>query len=397
MARLNHFSRLRRRPVRYRHSIGSPSLSKVNPQVEELRENVYLITENSENKVVMLDKTEQELNDASFYFGEDEVVRFLDKKNDCQSDDEICSPVKPEKSLQEFFSDIKERYEKSEDRRSLKHLIVERDIERFWTVFFEQSINFAKHNVRIRFACESGADAGGLIREFLTLTMRNFALAPGLLFGSSSSVCFKATPEKVLESRYFTLGQLAGMAIVNIGRGPQCINEMVVKAMFKKPYGDKLPEIDDLNLKHCLENIDKKDYNCLYEHNIVPTGNLKECKYLFTINYVVLSNFVATEQFKQGLVTIDTAFLLDENYEYVRSFLIENNDELSLDAFLNLLCFKNYFEPGSNKYNQIRNRICGFEMVLASIYNLDYGISLRDVFFFYWYGKNTAIRITQKN
>ena len=80
MAWLNHFSRLQRRPVRYRHSIGSPSLSKVNPQVEESRENVYQLTENSENKVVMLDKTEQELNNASLYFGEDEVVRFLDKK-----------------------------------------------------------------------------------------------------------------------------------------------------------------------------------------------------------------------------------------------------------------------------------------------------------------------------
>ena len=110
------------------------------------------------------------------------------------------------------------------------------------------------------------------------------------------------------------------MAIINIGRGPQCINERLVKEMFKKPYGDKLPETDDLNLKHCLENNDKKDYNCLYEHNIASTGNLKECKYLFTINYVVLSNFVAIEQFKQGLETIDTAFLLGENYEYVRSF-----------------------------------------------------------------------------
>ena len=45
----------------------------------------------------------------------------------------------------------------------------------------------------MRFACESGANAGSLICEFLTLTMRNFALASGLLFGSSSSVCFKAT------------------------------------------------------------------------------------------------------------------------------------------------------------------------------------------------------------
>ena len=78
MARLNHFSRLRRRPVRYRQSIGSPSLSKFNSQVGDLRENIYPMTEISENKVVMLDKTEQELNDASLYFGEDEVVRFLD-------------------------------------------------------------------------------------------------------------------------------------------------------------------------------------------------------------------------------------------------------------------------------------------------------------------------------
>ena len=71
---LKHFSRLRGRLVRCRHSIGFPSLSKVNPQVEESRENVYPMTENSENQVVMLDKTEQELNDVSLYFCEDEVV-----------------------------------------------------------------------------------------------------------------------------------------------------------------------------------------------------------------------------------------------------------------------------------------------------------------------------------
>ena len=65
MARLNHFSRLRRRPVHYRHSSGSPSLSKVNPQIKESHENVYPMTENSQNKVVMLDKIEQELSDGS--------------------------------------------------------------------------------------------------------------------------------------------------------------------------------------------------------------------------------------------------------------------------------------------------------------------------------------------
>lgn len=71
MARLNHFSRLRRRPVRYRDSTESPSLLNYNPQVEKSHENIYRMTENSENKVVMLDKTEQELSDASLYFDED--------------------------------------------------------------------------------------------------------------------------------------------------------------------------------------------------------------------------------------------------------------------------------------------------------------------------------------
>ena len=36
--------------------------------------------------------------------------------------------------------------------------------------------------------------------------------------------------------------------------------------MFKKPYGDKLWEIEDLNLKHCLENIGNKDNNYLSKH-----------------------------------------------------------------------------------------------------------------------------------
>lgn len=34
-------------------------------------------------------------------------MQFLDKKDDCQNDDKICSLVKPEKSLQEFLSEIK--------------------------------------------------------------------------------------------------------------------------------------------------------------------------------------------------------------------------------------------------------------------------------------------------
>ena len=73
--------------------------------------------------------------------------------------------------------------------------------------------------------------------------------------------------------------------------------KIIVKAMFQKLYVTKLPEIEDLKLKSCLENVSKSGYEYLFENNTVPTGNLEECKYIFTINYVVLSNFVAIERF----------------------------------------------------------------------------------------------------
>lgn len=91
-----------------------------------------------------------------------------------------------------------------------------------WAGFFSSSPLDTKW-----FPCESGTDAGGLIHNFFTLTMRDYALTSGLLLGGSSSACLKAILEKVLECRFLTLAQLVGMAIVNVGKWPQCINEIV--------------------------------------------------------------------------------------------------------------------------------------------------------------------------
>ena len=42
-----------------------------------------------------------------------------------------------------------------------RHLIVQRDPERFWPVLFRQNFDASKQSLTIRFAGEAGADAGG--------------------------------------------------------------------------------------------------------------------------------------------------------------------------------------------------------------------------------------------
>ena len=53
----------------------------------------------------------------------------------------------------------------------------------------------------------------------------------------------------------------------------------------------------------------------------------------------------------------------------MRSLLIECDDQLSLDTFLNFLCLKNFLEPALNKYKQIGNNSSDFEVVLGWFYN----------------------------
>ena len=59
----------------------------------------------------------------------------------------------------------------------------------------------------------------------------------------------------MMKDYYYKLGQLAGSAICNIGRGPKCFHPLAVKFLFNKDVLElnSLPEIDDLEVKSVLE------------------------------------------------------------------------------------------------------------------------------------------------
>ena len=75
--------------------------------------------------------------------------------------------------------------------------------------------------------------------------------------------------------------------ILNIGRGPECFNQLIFK-------------IEDSKLEEKLKNIDQGNLSALYEVGICPTGNVNKNKRLFTISFIVLKNYGAIEQFKSG-------------------------------------------------------------------------------------------------
>ena len=136
------------KPIRYGHSIGSPTLlpQRLSPET-------------------IIDKT------SKSYFGNDEVERFFesDKNNANVKDTTPCMTKVTDLLGQAFL-------EYGLTTKSSKHLIVQRDNERFWPVIFRRTFDLSKEELNVRFAGEAGLENGGLQRVFVSsneFTARN--------------------------------------------------------------------------------------------------------------------------------------------------------------------------------------------------------------------------------
>ena len=70
-----------------------------------------------------------------------------------------------------LLQDVTSQFQMARQTDDLKHVIVQRAENRFWSILFWQRFDFRNQDILICFAGESGADAGGLLREFLTLAI----------------------------------------------------------------------------------------------------------------------------------------------------------------------------------------------------------------------------------
>ena len=96
----------------------------------------------------------------------------------------------------------------------------------------------------------------------LYVCMKHFPLLSDLFFGADTALCFKAAPEKIMRHYYFRTGQLCAVSILNLGRGPECLHPIIVRAIFDQPNADhELEYIDDAEFNYKLEEIENKNYN----------------------------------------------------------------------------------------------------------------------------------------
>ena len=70
-------------------------------------------------------------------------------------------------------------------------------------------------------------------------------------FGNQDDVFFKLNLKCMMNKYHYILVQLAGIAICNIGKGPEWFHPLVAKALFNKDILEEnsIPEIHDLKRK----------------------------------------------------------------------------------------------------------------------------------------------------
>ena len=188
--RLAHFTRNKQPPLRFRHSVGSPSLS--------------FTTNNNE----VSSTPDMDVN----YLGDDEVDNFLESMEDNNVDDQVNFDSHDYLNVENFLTDLKERYELRSKKEN--NVIIQRDLDRFWPVVLKQTFDLSQQNLKIRFAGEVGADAGGLLREFLTLAMRHIHHLPNLFFGGAEALYFKSSSSNIVSRDCFKIGQIVGLSTV---------------------------------------------------------------------------------------------------------------------------------------------------------------------------------------
>ena len=426
--RLRHFRR-RQIPLRYRHSIGSPIpdefyqeqmsvkndqqneapvtvefVSKISPTINKTSETEELecneldisscldIQKENPTEIINVKSSQSSIinkvNDDIADFGDDEVLRFFEAESNINFSTEASGQSLSEEQpsdqlLREFLSSVSGNNCQETNRKD-KSVICQRDSVRFWDVIFRQTFDLAEENISVYFAGEPGADAGGPMRKFLTLCMKKIHQIADMFFGNQSNIFFKLNPKCMVKNYYYKLGQSAGFAICNIGRGPECFHPIVVKALFNKDVLELnvIPEIDDLDLKSVLEKIDHGVYDDLHDMSVGPSKDKDESKRLFTISFTILKHFGAINQFKMGLKSINEKFVHTDNYKIVQYFLQNKGNILTLKQLMDILKYHNDHDVGSILHNQVVDAICDFEIFLAGVSNDYYeDIKLRMFYF----------------
>ena len=78
-------------------------------------------------------------------------------------------------------------------------------------------------------------------------------------FGENDELFFTSLTEAVLKRHYFVLGQLSALAILNIGRGPQCFNAAVADNLLHFPRNFEITNVTNGEYLAKIKEIEEND------------------------------------------------------------------------------------------------------------------------------------------
>ncbi|XP_057301645.1 uncharacterized protein LOC130636068 isoform X2 [Hydractinia symbiolongicarpus] len=337
-----------------------------NYDVESDNENTPLCSEDLRAaRVAFLTKNSTASNNT---FGNDEVERFFERSGGDIDEPEVDINYIPATSHSEFMENALSKFTAIDKKKKI--IIIQRDKSKFWSVLFRQKLNLTTHAPCVRFAGEAGADAGGPLREFLTLSMKNIPLLSTMVFGEEKCLCFDANTESLIDNKYFFLGQLSALSILQNGRGPECFHPAVVRSIYGLNQPATIENVGDYEIKKTLENIQNGDYDSLLEKGIsVINRSETELRRLFLINRIVHQNYSSIHQYISGIKSICPAFTEQRAYQIMEKYFLFSDKEISYDDMVALFNYEDLdeCEVGSNRFLEIQDCIVEFELFLSQV------------------------------
>ncbi|XP_057306870.1 uncharacterized protein LOC130645038 isoform X4 [Hydractinia symbiolongicarpus] len=337
-----------------------------NYDVESDNENTPLCSEDLRAaRVAFLTKNSTASNNT---FGNDEVERFFERSGGDIDEPEVDINYIPATSHSEFMENALSKFTAIDKKKKI--IIIQRDKSKFWSVLFRQKLNLTTHAPCVRFAGEAGADAGGPLREFLTLSMKNIPLLSTMVFGEEKCLCFDANTESLIDNKYFFLGQLSALSILQNGRGPECFHPAVVRSIYGLNQPATIENVGDYEIKKTLENIQNGDYDSLLEKGIsVINRSETELRRLFLSNRIVHQNYSSIHQYISGIKSICPAFTEQRAYQIMEKYFLFSDKEISYDDMVALFNYEDLdeCEVGSNRFLEIQDCIVEFELFLSQV------------------------------
>ena len=199
----------------------------------------------------------------------------------------------------------------------------------FWRLLFKQNLD-ASLAFKVIWAGETASDDGGPFREFLVRTM-DFGELKSHFFGEPDELMFNSLTDNVIRREYYLLGQLCGLAILNIDKGPQCLHPAIVDVIFSLPRKCQISNVIHGEYEYNVKEIRSGNKETLYSAQINPTSDVETDIKHYKEYFCVLSRLSGIDQFRQGIVYLfSIRHNSSNNYLINRFFLIRRRQTIGV-------------------------------------------------------------------